>query len=440
MTAPSVERVNGTPLPAEPRFEYDPVAMAEAEAIRTRANADADALRIKAEGAAKAAEILAAEQAEKDRLANERQRMKLEKDQAAHEEYLADKAAKVAKANADKEKAEQSAADEEEREARQLAEQERSERWWKWGARGIYAVGLIIAAPVQFMHFWDRERPFLIAAPALLEGLALVLAFGAAWAVAHRRDVAPYRVGIMLGAIIAAGINLYGGMTDQAIGFNAGLIGAIASLGGPIVLMAYEHGIAQKADGIPSWRERRAAARVKAEADAAREKAQRDKRDAEHAASAAKALTESRALEEQKRRDADRQASHDDVWKVADALRSARGSQFVTEQIWGEAWFLVTGCKTVGIRPEIEEQSQAAQFRMRAVTEAPIKGEFSLIESQKAPRTKKDPDALDGRRNNGGTPPVRRPGDSQPNSPLAKRQAALEQTAAAAKNSRPNAD
>ncbi|NUS58288.1 MAG: hypothetical protein HOV66_26080, partial [Streptomycetaceae bacterium] len=129
-----------------------------------------------------------------------------------------------------------------------------------------------------------------------------------------------------------------------------------------------------------------------------------------------------------KRKDDDRRNGHEDVWDVADALRSARGSAFVTEQIWGEAWLLVTGSTKVGIRPEIEEQSQAAQFRMRAVTEAPIKGEFSLVESQRPARVKKDPDAPDGRRTNGGTPPVRRAGDSQPNSPIARTQARVERT------------
>jgi chemotaxis protein histidine kinase CheA len=439
VTATSVEKVNGTPKTSpEPRF--DPRALAEAEAIRTRAEADADALRAKAEGEAKAAEILAVEQAEKERIANERAAMKLEKDKAAHEEYLADKAAKTAKANAAKEKADKAAAEEAEQEAQQLAEQQRSERWWKWGARGIYAVGLIIAAPVQFMHFWDPKRPFLVAAPALLEGLALVLAFGAAWAVAHRRDVAPYRVGIMLGALIAAGINLYGGLSDLRIGFNAGLIGAIASLGGPIVLMAYEHGIAQKADGIPSWRERRAAGRAKAEDDAAREKARADTKSAEDRAAVEKAAAQKRAEDEQGRKDADRREGHPEVWAVADAMRSARGSQYVTEQIWAEAWYRVTGCKHVGITLDIEAQSRTAEARMRTVTEAPVLGSLSLVNSQKGARAKRDPNAPDGRRNNGGIPPVRRPGDSRPLSPLARRQARLEQPAVAAKNDRPNAD
>jgi len=428
VTATSVEKVNGHAV-AETRF--NPVALAEADAIRTRADAEAKALRIKAEGEADAARTLAAEEAKKLHLANDRTAMRQEKEKADHQAYVAKKAAEAAKAETEREKAEQSAADEAEREAQEQAEQERAERWWKCGARGIYAVGLIIAAPVQFMHFWDPARKFLIAAPALLEGLALVLALGAAWAVAHRRDVAPYRIGIMLSAAIAAAINLHGGLTKPEIGFNAGLIGAIASLGGPIVLMAYEHGIAQQADGIPSRRERRAAKRAKAAADAAREKARREKADAEHAVSLEKLAAQKRAEEEQARKDADRRASHEDVWNVADAMRAARGSQYVTEQIWGEAWYRVTGSKVVGITPEIEARSKAAQARMKVATEVPIIGEFSQVDSQKAPRPKKAPDAPDGRRFNGGTPPRRTPGDTQPYSTGAKKQAALEQATAA---------
>jgi len=431
----SVEKkVNGSLL-ASPEPRFDPVALAEAEAIRKRADAEAEAIRTKAKGDAKAAEILAVEEAEKLRLANERARLTQERKQADHDAYLAKKAAETARADADREKAEQAAADADALEAKRAKEQGRSERWWKWGARGIYAVGLIIAAPVQFMHFWDPKRPFLVAAPALLEGLALVLAFGAAWAVAHRRDVAPYRVGIMFGAAIAAGINMYGGITDPAIGFNAGLIGAIASLGGPIVLMAYEHGIAQKADGIPSWRERRSAEKV-AEAEAAVvEQARLEKEAAETAAAAEKKAAQERAEEEQRRRDDDRRDGHPKIWETAEAMRSARGSQYVTEQIWAEAWYRKTGSKLVGVTAEIEAESRAAQARMQNVTSTPIIGEFSLIESQKGPRSKRDPNAPDGRRNNGGTPPVRRAGQTTPYTEGAKKQAALEQ---ATKNDRPN--
>lgn len=428
-----VETVNGKPVTsAEPRF--DPLALAEAEAIRTKAEADAEARRIEAEGKAKAAEITAAEEARKLKIANDRAEARAAEEQAAREARIAANAAKTAAAKAAEKKAEQAAEEQEQSEAELAAEQQRAEKLWKRGAIGIYAVGLVIAAPVQFLHFWDPKRPFLVAAPALLEGLALVLAFGAAWAVAHRRDALPYRIGIMLGAIVAAAINLYGGKTDPAIGLNAGIIGAIASLGGPIVLMAYEHGIAQKADGIPSWRENRAADRKREAEQAAREKARAEKQAAEAKAAAEKAAAQKRAEEEQRRKDEDRKASCREVWDVADAMRAARGSAAVTEQIWSEAWYRVTGCKTVGITPEIEAKSRAAQARMKVVTENPVVGEFSLIESQKGPRSKRDPETPDGRRFNGGTPPRRTPGDTAPYSPVAKKQAAIEQTADTATN------
>lgn len=422
MTATSVEKVNGRTVTSEPERGFDAVALAKAEAIRTEAAAKAEALRVEAMGKADAERALAIEEAEKLRLANERARLVQERKQADHDAYLAKKAAETAKAKADEEKAGKDAAEAEALQAKRAKEQQRSERWWKWGARGIYTVGLVIAAPVQFMHFWDPKRPFLIAAPALLEGLALVLAFGAAWAVAHRRDVAPYRVGIMLGAAIAAGINMYGGITDPVIGFNAGLIGAIASLGGPIVLMAYEHGIAQKADGIPSLRERRAAEKKTAAEKKARETARAEKQAADERAAKEKAAREKAAEEEQARKDDDRKAKHSDVWEVADALRSARGSAFVTEQIWAEAWLLVTGCKTVGIRAEIEAQARTAQAHMRTVTDMPVMGPQSLISSQIKTRQKKQPGSPDGRRSNGGTPPVRRPGDTPRYSEVARRQ------------------
>jgi hypothetical protein len=426
VTATSIEKVNGRAM-AEPGF--DAVALAKAEAIRTEAAAKADAARIKAETEAEAEKLKAAEEAEKLRIANERAAMRLEKERADHQAHLAKKRAETAKAKAEEEKAQQAAAEEKAAEDERAAEQKRSENLWKWGARGIYLVGLIIAAPVQFLAFWDEKRPFMIAAPALLEGLALVLACGAAWAVAHRRDVLPYRIGIMAGALIAAGINLWHGLTDPAIGLNAGLIGAIASLGGPIVLMAYEHGIAQKADGIPSFRERRAAERERREEEAAKRKAREERKAAEEKAAREKAAAQARAEEEQRRRDEDRKASHFEVWEVADAMRAARGSQYVTEQIWAEAWYRVTGCKTVGITPEIEAKSRAAQARMQTVTELPIEGPLSLIESQIKRRQKRDPEAPDGRRNNGGTPPVRRAGDTRPYSEGARRQIGRETAA-----------
>lgn len=419
----TTEHVNGYERQA------DPVAQAEADAIRSRSYAESEARRIEAEGKAEAEKIRATQDAEKQRIANERAAMKLEKDRVAHERQIAEEAKKTAEANAAREKAEKQAANEEATKAELAAEQQRSERLWKWGARGIYAVGLVIAAPIQFLAFWDPDRPFLIAAPALLEGLALVLAFGAAWAVAHKRDVAPYRVGIMLGAMIAAGINLWHGLDDKTIGLNAGLIGAIASLGGPIVLMAYEHGIAQKADGIPSFRERRAADKAKRKADEEKAAAQAEQDAAKAVADAEKQAKEQAAAAEQKRKEEDWKKGHKEVWDLADSLRAARGLPVVTDAVFGEAWYLRTGSKKVGYTDEIEAGFLAAQARMKTATSMPIEGEFSLIDSQKPARSKRDPDAPDGRRFNGGTPPRRVAGDTQPYTAGAKRQASLEQTA-----------
>lgn len=404
------------PMPAptpEPRVDY--VALAEADRIRKLAEAEAEALLVEAEGKAEAEKIRAAEEAEKQRIANERAAMRLDKEKADHLAHVAKKTAEAAKSKAEEDKANQEAEDKAARDAARDAEQQRTEGLWKWGARGIYAVGLAIAAPVQFVDFWDPQRKFLLAAPALLEGFALVLAAGAAWAVAHRRDVLPYRIGIMIGALIAATINMRGGLTNPALGLNAGLIGAIASLGGPVVLMAYEHGIAQKADGIPSRRDVRAEKKRKAAEEAARAKVRADRKAAEDKAAADKKARDAAAEAEQKRRDADRKKDHDDVWDVADALRSARGLATVTEQLWADAWYRVTGSKTVGVRPEMEAQSRAAHDRMRAA----LDGSLSQVESQTSPRVKRAPDAPDGRRFNGGAPPRRTPGDTAPYHPAA---------------------
>jgi len=420
---------------ATPGPAFDPIALAEADRIRRLAEAEAETARIKAdaeaearrteaEGNARAAEILATEEADKQRIINERAQMKLEKDQAAHELDLAEKAAKKAAADAAREKAGKAAEEEAALEEQRTAEQQHTGRLWKWGARGIYAAGLVIAAPIQFLAFWSRSKPFLVAAPVLLEGFALALALGAMWAVAHRRDVLPYRIGIMLGAAVAAGINLWHGINETKIGLNAGIIGALASLGGPIVLMAYEHGMAQKADGIPSRRERRAVRKQAAAERAVRDRARAEREAVTRKAAEEKAARDAAAEAEQRRRDVDRQKQHGDVWKIAEALRSARGSAAVTEQIWLEAWRLATGSKQVGITPEIEALSRAAQERMEAASEAAS----SHVESQRPPREKRDSDAPDGRIFNGGTPPLRMPGDSPPPSPIACTQARLERT------------
>lgn len=421
MTA-QLDHVNGRPVAAEPRF--DPIALAKAEAIRTQAEAEAKALCIKAEGEAKAAQLVGEQEAEKLRLQNARASMKVEAERAQHEERMAKLEASKAAAEAATERAQRAAADEAERTAAEEQEERRAETAWKWAARGIYAAGMALAAPIQFLAFWDPERKFMVSAPILLEGLALALAAGAAWAVATRRDVLPFRIGIAIAAMIAATINVWHGLTDSSIGINAGIIGGIASLAGPCVLMAYEHGLAQKRDGIPSFRERRDEDRRMKAAQGEADRAAAGKKAAEKAKADEKKAAEVAAEAEQKRKDADRQKAHPEVWAVAESIRSARGVPFVTEAIWGEAWYRVTGSKHVGITPEIESSSKAATARMKSASELPILGEFQQVESQKGPQA----EGVDGRRFNGGTPPRRVAGDTQPISPIARKQAVLEQT------------
>ena len=176
MSATSIERVNGTsPLPAEPRFEYDPVAHAEAEAIRTRAEAEADARRLAAEAEAQAKLATAAEEARKLRLANDKAEARAQEEQAA-------RAARIAKLNqeqaaaqrAEREEAEQaSRAKAAEREAQQKVEE--AERSWRGFAVAFAIMCGVVALPVQMAAFWNERAPWMLSAPFMLDGAAWVV-------------------------------------------------------------------------------------------------------------------------------------------------------------------------------------------------------------------------------------------------------------------------
>jgi hypothetical protein len=236
------------------------------------------------------------------------------------------------------------------------SEQQRSERWWKWGARGIYAVGLIIAAPVQFMHFWDPKRPSSSPPPPSWKA--------SRWS---SRSAPP-------GPSPTAGTSPRTGSASCSARDRRRHqpVRRPHRPGDRLQRRPHRrHRLPRRADRPDGLRARhRAEGRrhpVVAGAACAEKKAAAERsRAGEGARREAGRRREGRrregarepaAEEEQQRKDADRKAKHPDVWEVADALRSARGS-VVTEQIWAEAWYLVTGCKTVGIRPEIEAQSR----------------------------------------------------------------------------------
>ncbi|MFF3625407.1 hypothetical protein [Streptomyces sp. NPDC002467] len=359
----------GTEPGTDPGLASYVTAQANAKAAEIRARSEAKVREIKAQAEGDALRAAAEADAEKQRIANRRAAMKLEQDEAAHERRIAEQQAAKAKADAEKARTDKASADQEQAEADRVAEEQRSETTWKWAARGIYAAGMALAAPIQFLAFWDPERKFMVSAPILLEGLALALAAGAAWAVATRRDVLPFRIGIVIAAMIAAGINLWHGLTDETIGLNAGIIGGIASLAGPCVLMAYEHGLAQKRDGIPSFRERRdAEKRAKAEQAEAARKAEEKRLGEEQRAAERKAADEAKVAE-QTRQDTDRQQHHPDVWAVAEMMRSAQGTAVVDTRIWAAAWKVVHGTDKPGETADTEALARAAAARVKAARE-----------------------------------------------------------------------
>ncbi|MFF7995092.1 hypothetical protein ACFZDG_35645 [Kitasatospora xanthocidica] len=408
--APAVRLEKYAPAPEEP--EQPPTGTPDQPAPE----AEARAQQVRAEAEKAAAE------AERQRLSNRRAAMRLEAEEAAH-------AAKMAKLTAEREAAERAAAEEkaaaeaaQEQVLEEAEEKAKAEQKWKWGALGIYVAGAVVSLPLQLLAFYDPEKKFLLMAPVFLEGLALVLSFGANAAVSAGKTVWPYRVGVMAAAGIAAAVNLVHGFDDPKIGVGAGTIGALTSIGGPIVWTAYEHGRARRLDGVPTRRERIAAERAAAREEAvAAMEAERAKAE-EEARAEAKRVEETKkeqaataaakaAEQDQLRRDKEREAQHPEVWAVAVARRTATGAAAVTEQIWAAAWEVVHGTKEVGVTAEIRAKMLAARAAMQEAGKGAEETANAQVESQ-MPR--RDPDAEDGRRHNGGTPPRRRPGDSPP--------------------------
>lgn len=336
MTATSVERVNGTPLPAEPRFEYDPVAHAEAEAIRTRAAAEREALRIKAEGEAEAEKIKAAEEARKQRIANDKAEARAREEQAARE-------TRIAKLNREREDQERAAREEEDKaaaqeqaEAAKAAEVAAAEEQWRQYAHRFYAVCSIVALPVQVAAFYNPNALWLLAAPVMLEGGAWVVLKGARAAAISHRPHWHYRLIAWLLAFIAAGINLWHGLNafDPATAIGT----AFASIAGPGVYDLYEHGQLRKRGGKLSLRQRRAQRKTE-RAEAARKVAEEKQRNAERAATRQAEADRLKQLAENRAND------FPEVWRHALKLAAALGETAVTEPIWIRAHIDIEGCE-----------------------------------------------------------------------------------------------
>lgn len=392
----------------------DPVAEAEAEAIRAKAWADAEAARIEAEAKADAVRAKAEAEAERQRLANERQRMVLEEKQAAHEE-------KMAEAKARQEEIErQAAAARQSEEAQKKADAEAAkemaaaeEKWRKYAIRFAVVCG-IVALPVQIAAFWNPNAWWLVAAPVMLEGGSWVVQKGAAAAVANRRPLWHYRTIAWLLAFVAAGINLWHGLHA----FDPATAGAtaFASLAGPGVWDLHEHGRIRKRDGVLTWRQRRA--------EEAEQKRVAAKQAAEKkAADAAKAAAAQAAEEAAKKLAEDRAKEYQKVWEHALKLAAALGETTVTESVWKRAYNDIEGTDPGDSVDVIHGRNAAARRVAAARSQAPGNTPSKVTNAQRVPHLPSG----SGRGSKTGPKVrgIRRQGDAPKFTQVAKKQAAI---------------
>lgn len=410
MTATSVEQVNGRAVAStgEPRFEYDPVAHAEAEAIRTRAQAEAEAARIKAEGEAEAERIKAAEEARKQKIANDKAEARALEEQAA-------RAARIAKLNREREEqeraareAEEKAAAQEQTEAAKAAEVAAAEEQWRQYALRFYAVCSIVALPVQIAAFYNPNALWLMAAPLMLEGGAWVVLKGARAAAADHRPHWHYRLIAWVLAFIAAAINLWHGLHafDPATAIGT----AFASIAGPGVYDLHEHGQIRKRDGALTRKQRKAQA--KAERAEAASRAAEEKRRA-----AAKEAAERAAAEVAEKLAQARAKEFPKVWEHALRLAAALGETTVTEAVWKRAHRDVEGTDP-SESADVIRMRNAAEARVEAARQKkPVSTLSKSTNAQRAIQVKSP-----ARRSSyKPVPPVRTAGDTPPFHPLARR-------------------
>lgn len=429
MTATSVEKkVNGSPV-ASPEPRFDPVALAEAEAIRTRAAAEAEAARVRAAGEAKAAETLAAEEAEKLRLENEKQALANERAALRFRREEAEQLAKIAEADRKREETERAREagrrhDEDQQQAVTAAAQEiadADDKWRKYAIRFAIVCG-IVSLPVQMSFFWNPHAPWMAAAPIMLEGAAWVVHRGARAAVASRRPVWHYRTIVWLLAFVAAGVNLYHGLHS----FDPGtaLATAFASIAGPGVWDLHEHGRIRRRDGALTRRQRKAE-KGAAKAESKRQAVEEERKRAEKKAADEAAGRARQELRETRRREFPK------VWAEAVKIGAALGKEPDDPAVWPRAYRNIEGAE-LGESVESITGRRTAEKRVEsALTGAPVNTLSKTTNAQRAnqmPRTQRGPARK---------PPARQSGDTQKYVAAARRQAALaaKQTA---KSTRPN--
>lgn len=407
------------PEPATPAVDL--VAQAEADAIRTkayadaeeqraRAEAEAEALRIKAEGEAKAAEIKAAEDARKLKLANDKAAARAIEEQVARDARIAESERKRAAAERGQQDDERAHQEQQQTAAAAEADVAKAATTWRKYAIAFYAVCAIVALPVQIAAFWDRDAPWLVIAPLMLEGAALVVTKGAAAAVAANRPHWHYRTVAWVFAFIAAGINLKHGLDafDPATAFGT----AFASLAGPGVWDLHEHGRIRRRDGALTRRQRKAqsaAAKAELKRSAAEESRKAGEKEAAEKAARedAEALANSRAEE------------FPEVWDEAEKIAAAVGEITVTEAVWKRAYRNIQGTEPGESIESITARRKAEARVAAALSGTPV---ATLSKNKNAQRANQMPRAQRGPARR---PPVRRPGDTAKYVEAARKQASI---------------
>ncbi|MFJ7525161.1 hypothetical protein ACIQ1S_09560 [Streptomyces griseus] len=413
LLAPAEEPVATTPEaqpePADP--PVDLVAQAEADAIRMKAFADAEEQRIRAEAEAKAAEIKAVEEARKLKLANDKAAARALEEQAARDARIAKSNRERAEAERGQQEDERAREEQKQNEAAAEADVAKATKAWRSYAIFFYAVCAVVALPVQIAAFWDRDAPWLVIAPLMLEGAALVVTKGAAAAVAANRPHWHYRAVAWVFAFIAAGINLVHGLDafDPATAFGT----AFASLAGPGVWDLHEHGRIRRRDGVLTRRERKArsaAAKAEAKRRAAEEARKASEKEAAEkaAAEAAEALANSRAEE------------FPEVWDEAEKIAAAVGEITVTQAVWVRAYRNIMGTEPGESIESITARRKAEARVAAALSGTPV---ATLSKNKNVQRAAHLPPASTRPRPKP-IPPRRTRGDSTPFHPAAKRLAA----------------
>lgn len=277
----------------------------------------------------------------------------------------------------------------------------KSAQTWRRAALAIAITCIVVSLPLQMMAFWDPHAWFLVAAPLVLEGVAWALLAGAQAAIDDGRPSWHYRLGALLQAAIAAGINYAHG--SEVYGVATGIGGALCSLIGPAIWDLHEHGRIAKREGRKPLKARRA-----------------ERREAKAEAKRAQQITDAR------------KAQDAEVWERAVFLAAALGETAPSEKTYRRAWDEIHGAEP-GATADTIAARRLARRAVRVAQNGPLKDENAQVDSQMTPgdddgsqapskAAKKDAKKTgeDGRKRNGGTPPKRRPGTSY--SPGARRQ------------------